>query len=120
MGRILVIEDEPEFAAFIGSILETLGHTAVVAPDGRAGIAHLQTEVFDALITELVVPEKDGLEVILAARRTLLAIPILAIAGGTVNAELYRMIARKLGANETLEKPFSPSQLTAVVKRMLG
>ncbi len=120
MARILVIEDDPFVRTMIREILEADGHDLSTAEDGVAGCALLQVESFDLLITDIVMPNQDGLETILATRREQPELPILAISGGgryewtdvLESAELF-------GATRTLTKPFAVEALVTCVHELL-
>lgn len=120
MARILTIEDDVPLASLICEVLEAAGHTVWSAFTGTEGVALMQKLVFDLLITDLVIPELDGLGVIMFVRRTMVDIPIVAISGATANADLYLTIAKKLGANTILPKPFTNDQLVREVGALLA
>ena len=93
-----------------------------IAKNGAEGLAMMKREAFDLLITDLLMPEKDGIETIVEIRRKNERLPILAISGGGkygARDELLRM-AQRLGATATLQKPFTREQLIAVVDQCLA
>ena len=120
MARILVIEDDLPMASLLREVLEANGHAVSSAFTGTDGVALLQRQVFDLVITDLILPELDGLGVIMYVRRSMVAVPILAISGATSNADLYLTIATKLGANAILAKPFTNDQLIRNVTALLA
>jgi CheY-like chemotaxis protein len=117
---ILLIDDDRFFAKLTAAMLAPA--EVVVASDGGEGLAMMRARPFDLLITDLLMPEKDGIETILEIRRAGAELPILAISGGGrygSRDDLLRM-AERLGATATLQKPFTREQLLAAVERCLA
>lgn len=119
--QILLVDDEAEFRTAIASILEGAGHVVVQAADGAAALATLKSRSFDLLITDVVMPDRDGLDLI----RSLPAEgrpKVLAISGGsTMLPAAYTLRASgALGADATLNKPFRASELLAQIDALLG
>ena len=112
MAKILICEDDDLYrqiaeAAFAGS-----NHTLVFAQNGDEALRRLKTETVDLIITDLVMPGKDGLEVIRAIRSTLSNVPILAMTAGLASLkEPLLVAATALGADDVVEKPFRPLAL---------
>lgn len=104
-----------------GEFLRMSGHEVTTATDGNEALAHAGRENFDLMITDIIMPDRDGIEVIVALRKTMPALKVIAISGGgRLNAKDYLNIAQKLGASATLAKPFSGSDLVATVERVLA
>jgi DNA-binding response OmpR family regulator len=100
--------------------LEQAGHTVTEAVDGKAALRCLEGSVFDLVITDVVMPEGDGMEVLNAIRRLRPSPPVVAMSGGGhIAPEHYLHMATVLGAGATLAKPFPVSQLVATVARLL-
>jgi len=119
-ASILLIDDDRFFAKLTAAMLAPA--QVVVAKDGAEGIALMQERRFDLLITDLLMPGKDGIETILEIRRADAALPILAISGGGKfggRGDLLRM-AQRLGANATLQKPFTREELLAAVEACIA
>ena len=112
MASILICEDDDLYrqiaeAAFAGS-----SHTLVFAQNGDEALRLLKAQSVDLVITDLVMPGKDGLEVIRAIRSTLSGIPILAMTAGLASLkEPLLVAATALGADDVIEKPFRPTVL---------
>ena len=112
MAKILICEDDDLYrqiadAAFAGS-----NHVLVFAQNGDEAMRLLKTETVDLIITDLVMPGKDGLEVIRAIRSTLSNVPILAMTAGLASLkEPLLVAATALGADDVVEKPFRPQAL---------
>ena len=121
MARILLIDDEAPIRRFAAEILQRSGHEVVTAADGRAGLQRLAEQPCDLIITDLIMPDKDGIETIVELRGRLSQVPIIAISGGgLLNADDNLKIAKMLGAKITLAKPFTGAQLLAAVQTLLG
>ena len=121
MADILVIDDE-ELALFtMREILEDAGHTVATASDGAAGLALQSSRRFDLVITDMIMPHKEGAQLIGEIREKDPGIPILAVSGSgrTRNTDLLEL-ARQCGANAVLTKPFSEEDLLKVLAVCLG
>src|SRR3954471_5094002 len=112
MARALIIEDNAAFRTMLRLALGQLGHEVVEARHGREGLALQRKTTVDFVITDLVMPEMEGVETIMALRRVAPALKIIAMSGGgKAPAEDYLEIAAKVGATCTLAKPFSAKAL---------
>jgi CheY-like chemotaxis protein len=116
MAKILVIEDDPPIRQLIVRILSGAGHDLVEASDGQQGLSLFRAVKPALVISDILMPEMDGLEVIRALQREAPEIPILAVSGKA----LFTRIAKRLGADATLAKPFRTSELVDVVNMLLG
>ena len=117
MAEILIIDDDAFMRRLLVRILTGAGHRVREAADGRAGLALYREARPDLVITDILMPEQDGIETICTLRDEGSAPPILAISG---SEELYLRFAAKLGASARLAKPFMPAQLLAMVADLLG
>jgi len=118
---ILVVDDEPLLRDFVQQMLQIAGHRVVSAEDGRQAGEIMAQQPFDLLLTDLLMPERDGIELIDEVRRQYPEVRIIAMSGGgRIGREQYLRIAQGFGANALLEKPFGPKQLLAVVDRVMG
>jgi CheY-like chemotaxis protein len=122
MPRILVIDDDPTMLTFISNLLEASGHAVVVAQDGRVGTKAFETDRFDLVITDIVMPEQEGIATIGALRRLSPTVPILAISANRTVGRYgdYLHAAKLLGANAALAKPFTADALMEVAGRLLA
>ena len=118
MADILIIDDDPQIRRLISRILRGAGHTVREATDGRSGLELFSQALPTMVITDIVMPDKEGIETIRDLRGKDRSIPILAISGD--GAPIYLLAANKLGATATLEKPFGADELLAVVEELLG
>ncbi|MFC1766460.1 response regulator transcription factor [Planctomycetota bacterium] len=120
MAHILVAEDDSNIRTIIASILECQGHSIHEAADGIEAFSLAQKESYDLLVTDIGMPEKDGIELITDLRKLMPDLTILAIsAGGICSAGHYLDQAIECGANQTLRKPFSRQQLINAVDTLL-
>lgn len=121
MAYILIIDDEDQVRAMMRQMLERAGHHVFDAPNGKAAIAICRTEKIDLIITDLLMPEKDGIETIVELRRDYPGIRIIAVSGGGSTGRLDLLpAAQQLGAITTFRKPFSRPELIASIESILA
>ena len=121
MARILVIDDDAPVRMIIRRMLVQEGHDVVEASDGDTGFEMYTREPADVVITDIVMPKKEGLETIKELCKAFPDVKIIAISGGgKVEGRYYLDIAKKLGAKRTFEKPFTWQKLTESVKELLA
>lgn len=121
MARILVIDDEEQVCSLFKRILERAGYDVDVALNGNDGLAQFKAKPSDLIITDIVMPEKEGLETIREIRKNHPDVHIIAISGGGQgHTDTYLDLARKLGAGCTLSKPVRREELLATVQSLLG
>jgi DNA-binding response OmpR family regulator len=118
MARVLVIDDDPEIREVLEQALKSVGHEVYVAADGREGLNQCRAVPADVVITDLFMPNRDGLETIVELRKEFPRTAIIAMSGWTA-ASTTLSIAKRLGAMAILEKPFPPNQLLAMVEEVL-
>lgn len=120
MAHILVIEDDEQVRTLVRRALEFAGYTVSEAADGRTGVESYRRAPADAVVTDILMPELDGVEVITALKRLDGDARILAISGGgTLTGTGYLLGARLFGAFATLAKPFTITQLEVAVRGIL-
>lgn len=121
MARILVIDDEELIRFALREMLEGDGHEVEEAEDGNAGLACLANNGIDLVITDIVMPNKEGIQTISEIRKSKPELPILAISGGgRIGAVDYLARSREAGATEVLRKPFSDVDLREKLTSMLA
>ena len=120
--KLLVIDDDNLVRAALTDMLQTAGFEVVTASNGRLGLELLDTTPVDAIITDILMPEQEGLETIREARQRFPDIRILAISGGGAGGGETQLLrfAESFGADQTLPKPFTGSQLVAAVRALLA
>jgi DNA-binding response OmpR family regulator len=118
---ILVVDDDAPLRNFVTLALEKKGYRVASAVDGkRAGEAMKRTK-FDVVITDLLMPDCDGIELITQVRRGHPGMRIIAMSGGgRIAREQYLRLAKGMGAHVLLPKPFMPVELFAAVDSVLA
>ena len=111
MIQILVIEDEPAFRSVVVATLTRNGYAVIEAEDGRVGLALLKTHAVDIIITDILMPDLDGIEVIMKLRESKSSIPSIVMTGRPEDADVYLSVAKSLGARRVLMKPFTMEAL---------
>jgi DNA-binding response OmpR family regulator len=119
MAQILVIDDDPAIRVTIEQILHSAGHAVISAADGREGVEIFRANPADVVITDLYMPNQEGLETIRELRTRFPKVVILAMSGRPTAGTMLS-IAQKLGAVGVLHKPFVPQELLAVVTKALS
>jgi len=120
MSAILVIDDDASVREVVSEMLRLEGHEVIIAENGRDAIPLLSAQRIDLVITDLIMPEKEGIETISEIRRTDSRIPIVAISGGgRLGPGDYLETARYIGADATLAKPFARQELLATIDALL-
>jgi two-component system, chemotaxis family, chemotaxis protein CheY len=121
VARLLVIDDDDEVRRTLVRMLQSAGHEVHEAGDGDSGIALCETVLPDLVITDILMPEKEGIETIMVLKRAQPALKIIAISGGGRSGAMdFLEMARALGADEALQKPFRRAELLAVIDRLIG
>ena len=123
MGRVLVIDDDGAMRGAIRKILERDGHVVTEAENGKVGLALFRASGADVVVTDLIMPEKEGIETIIELRAESDQVRILAMSGNELllaGGEGRLQDAETLGANASLAKPFSVDQLRNAVSGLLG
>jgi two-component system, chemotaxis family, chemotaxis protein CheY len=121
MPKILVIDDDPLVRNTILRILRSSGFEVLSADDGVRGMKAFRSETPDLVITDIIMPEQEGIQTIMQMRRERPDAKIIAISGGgrIGNADFLSM-ARSLGADDIVSKPFTPAQLVSRVTECLA
>ena len=116
---ILLADDDDDVRALFELSLAKRGHAVVAVGTGREAIAYLSRDNFDVLVTDIVMPDGDGLDVIKAAREGHPQMGIVAVSGGGryVNGQFCRNLAAALGADISLPKPVRPDRLVEAVEQ---
>ena len=121
MPRVLVIEDDMPLRATLRKVLEQAGHTVFDASDGRQGLALWHREQTDVVVTDLYMPEKDGIEVLLEIKRFTTPTKIVVMSGGGLRSVIdWSASVLSLGADGVIEKPFDKQKLLTVIQDVLA
>lgn len=115
--RLLIADDEVNLARALQAVLEDAGYDCDVCYDGNSAIHLVSKEMYDGLILDIMMPEKNGYEVLSSIRKNKMGIPVLLLSA--LNEVDDKITGFDLGANDYLSKPFSTKELIARVKVML-
>ena len=120
MGKILVVDDEPLICEMLDVLLSRAGHEVRTAPNGEEAAEVIKKTDIDLVITDIVMPERDGIETIIQLRKDYPDLSIIAMSGGPRVGDCdFLAMAGKLGACETFHKPLDSDQLLLAVERCL-
>ncbi len=121
MKHILVIDDEAPVLSLFGQFLESAGYSVALAPDGQTGLRLLKQQKPDLIITDIMMPEMDGLELLMKTQKQYPEIPVIAISGGMkMRPASFLPQAKKFGARRVFIKPVELSELFDAVQKLLG
>jgi len=121
MAKILVLDDELSILLMIKKMLEKAGHEVSLALNGREGMELFEKNRPDLLITDIIMPEKEGLETIFELRRKFPELKIIAISGGgRISPDGYLPGAKLLGADMTFQKPLDQKEFLQAVSQLLN
>jgi CheY-like chemotaxis protein len=119
--KVLVIDDDILVRRTISRILQHGGYEVTLAEDGAKGVAKFRSERPDLVITDIIMPEQEGIETIIQLLRDNPAARIIAVSGGgRLGSMDFLTVANKLGAAAILRKPFEPAELLGCVERALA
>jgi len=130
MAAILVVDDEPDVAESIRAVLEHAGFEVVVANSAAAGLEAVETQEFGVIVTDIIMPKINGLELIRNLRRNHPGLQVIAISGGgsfgplshkpdAISTHAFIAAARDAGAVVVLTKPFDMEDLLSAIRRHL-
>jgi len=121
MPHLLVIDDDDQLRPMLRMSLEQMGHTVAEARNGNEGLAEHARHPADLILTDLIMPDKDGLETIMALKKENPGVKIIAMSGGGRNtASGYLQVAKLMGAGYVLAKPFTLDELNVAVHGLLA
>jgi DNA-binding response OmpR family regulator len=120
MAGILIVEDDKDLREMLKSSLLKRKYTVLEASNGKEAFLRFKPSVVDLIITDIIMPEEDGLKVIMQLRELKPEVKIIAISGGgKAGPGNYLNLARALGADEIFTKPFSITNLLSRIDRIL-
>ncbi len=122
MPKILIIEDDDQIRVLIKKMLENEANYEVIeAADGNQGIRQFKQNTIDLVITDIIMPDKEGIETIKELRKEAKDAKIIAISGGgRIGPYDYLDLAKRIGAKRVFEKPFDLKELVEAVKELLS
>jgi CheY-like chemotaxis protein len=117
--KVLVIDDDHLVRYALSKVLSSYGYEVVTAADGKRGMIVLREEHPDVVVTDIIMPEQEGIDTIIQIRRERPGVKIIAISGGgrIRNIDFLEM-AQSLGADEVLAKPFESEELLSCLLRL--
>lgn len=120
MARIVVVDDDPAVRTSLARYLRSLGHEIVEAENGHGAVAALRTDPADVVLTDINMPDMDGIEVLSAVARQCPGVPVIAMSGGgQIPKGILLDSASLLGAFATIAKPFETDELKRVIDAAL-
>ena len=120
MPGVLIVEDDKELREMLKMSLQRRGFAVQAAENGKEAISHFKPSLTDLVVTDLIMPEEDGLKVVIKLRELKPAIKIIAISGGgKVGPGSYLNLAKALGADAIYSKPFSIKDLIVKIEQLL-
>ena len=121
MIRILLADDDESFRPMLQATLERFGYEVTAVKNGNEAVASYRERPADLVITDLIMPDKEGIETIRDLRREVPAAKIIAMSGGGRNTrDIYLKLATQLGAAQVLSKPFSHQELLDAIAAVLA
>lgn len=121
MATILIIDDDPDVLRSLRRVLESGGHSVVEAGDGQTALRHFAGQPTDLVITDIYMPEMDGIQFIMRLKEAFPEARVIAMSGGGWQAkENVLGAASILGAEAVLEKPFTVEDVASAVERVLA
>lgn len=119
-AHVLVVDDRPDVLGFVCAELESAGYAVQAAENGRQALEKQGEQPADVMLVDIFMPEMDGLETIDRVRAQFPRTRIVAMSSGARGLQDYLKVARDIGADATLQKPFARDELLQVLKTVLG
>ena len=121
MAKILVIDDDDDFRSMLCDLLKRSAYTVFESTDGQEGLKMNKIEKPDLIITDIVMPNQDGIETVIRLHKEYPEIKIIAVSGGgLVQPYLYLHMAKTLGADQTFTKPINNKKFLEAVNILLN
>ncbi len=121
MASVLLLDDDPEVREAIVTMLEDAGHEVRAAADGKLGLEYFRDARPDVVVTDIIMPHREGIETIRAMRAADATVPIIAISGGgRFRSVDFLTLSLQLGASAALAKPFRAAALLETIARLLA
>jgi len=118
-SSILVIDDEGDIRSSLQECLAMEGYGVLTASDGRSGLQLYHDHQVDLVITDVLMPEMDGLEVVRTLRRLSSTLPIIVMSGGRSRDLDFLLEAKEFGATRTIDKPFRLEEIVVITHDLL-
>ena len=120
MARILIIDDDEKFLKMFQQMLERAGHDVMTAPNGKVGMKLFRKDPTGLIITDIFMPEKEGIETIIELKNEFPTVKVIAISGGGRKGNFkYLEAVEALGANRTFSKPFERQEMLEAIEELV-
>lgn len=120
-ATVLLVDDDPDFRGMVGTAFTRAGYIVLEAENGNAALAMLAGQRVDLVVTDIIMPEADGYEIILKLKQLPSRPPLIAVTGGSLRLRMELPgMARLLGAEAAFEKPLDLAALLAEAGRLIG
>ncbi len=120
LAKILIVDDDPEIRSSLKRLIELSGHQVETAPDGMTALEMLSNQSFDVMVTDIVMPDGDGLETMKEVRDRAPNMPVIAMSGGgRLRTDNYLTLAKALGARRAFQKPFDTGALVEAIEELV-
>ncbi len=120
MAKILIVDDDPDVCFVLKKLLERKGHEAVTSLNGLEALKCLERSPFDVVITDLIMPEMDGIELIMKMRVGYPSQKVIAISGGgRIDAGAYLKMAKLMKVTHAFQKPIKADELLIAIEDLL-
>ena len=122
MAKILIIDDDPQIVTMLSKFLDLEGHAVVTASNGKEGLTILAESAFEVVITDMMMPERDGLDVLKTIRNMQNKPKIIAMSGGSpyIDQEHLLRMAKLMKADVVIPKPLQLSKLSQKIQEILS
>ncbi len=120
MALIMLVDDDPQMLRLLSDVIDLDGHQAILAEDGEVAIKYFKEQTPDLVITDILMPNKEGLEFISEVRELHPNLKIIAYSGGgSSDPESYLEFASGMGADKVFTKPMPLAELRSQIKQLL-
>lgn len=120
MAKILLVDDDLQFQQMLKQYLERNGFEVMTAANGKEAVELFKQDTFDLIITDIIMPEKEGIETIIEMKKEKPEIKIIAISGGgRIDADDYLIYAKRFGACHTFTKPIDRDAFISKIREVL-
>jgi DNA-binding response OmpR family regulator len=120
MCKVILIDDDIELLRQMATAFHSAGYNVRAAPDGEAGLAHFMAEAAELVVTDIIMPNREGIETIVELRKASPTVKVIAISGGyRIGPDDFLQLARHVGADGALAKPFRLAELVALAGKLL-
>ncbi|MET1255149.1 response regulator [Aliikangiella maris] len=121
MALVMIVDDDPQMLRLLTDVVELDNHDVLLAQDGALALEYFEFHAPDLMITDILMPNKEGLELISEIREKFPGVKIIAYSGGgSANPESYLEFAKGMGADKVFTKPVPLASLRQEIQSLLG